>query len=101
MTASPRTSGLHPTHVIKKPLLSEKSTFAMNELARYSFLVDKRATKTDIKSAVEAIYSVKVESVNTQTSKGRYRRLKYGEIKAPDLKKAIVRLREGDRIELF
>jgi len=88
-------------YVIKKPLLTEKNTYAMNEQGRYSFLVDRRASKTEIKSAVESLYGVKVAGVNTQVRKGRTRRLKYGPVEEPQTKKATVRLQEGQKIELF
>jgi large subunit ribosomal protein L23 len=89
------------TQIIRRPMLSEKSTWAMNEQKRYSFEVDVRASKTEIKNAVEAIYKVKVENINTITSKHKARRLKYGITKPADTKKAIVRLRAEDSIELF
>ena len=92
---------MHATYIIRKPLLTEKSTFAMNELNQYSFEVDRTATKPDIKKAIEALYRVHVESVRTVVSKGRTRRLKYGEVTEPIVKKAVVRLREGEKIELF
>jgi len=88
-------------YVIRKPLLSEKSTYGMNEQNRYAFMVDRRASKTDIKTAIEALYSVKVASVNTQVRKGKTRRLKYGPVTEPETKKATVRLQEGQKIELF
>lgn len=87
--------------VIKKPLVTEKGTFASNELNRYSFEVDPRATKTEIKAAVEAMYKVKVEKVNTQVRKGEFRRLRYGLVKGSTRKLATVRLKEGSTIELF
>ena len=59
------------------------------------------ATKADIRRAVETIYGVKVEDVSTQTRKGGNRRLRYGWVRDPVSKKAIVRLREGDSIDLF
>jgi large subunit ribosomal protein L23 len=89
------------TYVIKKPLLTEKSTFAMNEEGRYSFLVDRRASKDEIKRAVESLYGVKVVGVTTQVRKGRERRLKYGWVTEKVSKKATVRLAEGQTIELF
>jgi large subunit ribosomal protein L23 len=89
------------TYVIKKPILTEKSTTAMNEEARYTFLVDRRASKTEIKSAVESIYGVKVVGVTTQVRKGRERRLRYGWVTEKVTKKATVRLAEGQTIELF
>ncbi len=91
-----------PAHdVIKHPLLSEKSTFGMNEQKRYSFLVDRRATKTDIRAAVQQIYKVRVAGVNTQVRKGKSRRLKYGTVEEATTKKAVVRLHPADTIELF
>jgi large subunit ribosomal protein L23 len=88
-------------YVIKKPLVTEKSTFAMNERGQYAFEVDPRATKDDIKKAVEQLYKVKVVGVNTQNRKGKQRRLKYGLVTEPTTKKATVRLAEGQTIEMF
>ncbi len=88
-------------YIIKRPVLSEKSTFAMNEREQYTFDVDPRASKTEIKAAIEAIYKVKVLSVNTQVKKHKARRLKYGISRPADSKKAIIGLQEGDKIELF
>lgn len=88
-------------YVIKKPLISEKATYGMNEEKRYSFLVDRTATKDDIKAAVEQLYKVRVVGVNTQVRKGKQRRLKYGLVVEPTTKKAVVRLHPEDQIELF
>ncbi|GAB4384577.1 MAG: hypothetical protein Kow0022_07530 [Phycisphaerales bacterium] len=87
-------------YVIRKPLLTEKSTAEM-EVGRYSFEVDRRASKTEIKEAVEALYGVKVVGVQTLTRKQRERRTRFGYVKPAPTKKAVVRLREGDVIELF
>ena len=89
------------TYIIKRPLVTEKSTFAMNELGQYAFEVDPRASKPEIKAAVESLYKVRVVSVNTQVRKGKERRLKYGYVTSPKSKRALVRLRDGDTIELF
>lgn len=88
-------------YVIKRPLLSEKSTYAMNEQKKYSFEVDVRATKTEIKHAIEQIYKVKVERINTVIEKHKARRFKTGVHVPANTKKAIVRLAEGNAIELF
>lgn len=88
-------------YIVKRPVLSEKSTYAMNEQRRYTFLVDPRATKTEIKAAIEQIYKVKVEQVNTQIKKGEHRRIKSGPMIDPPSKKAIVKLADGGKIELF
>ena len=89
------------TYIIKKQMLTEKSTEAMNEQGRFTFLVDRRASKDQIKDAVESIYGVKVVGVNTQVRKGKERRLKYGWVTETKTKKAIVRLAEGQTIDLF
>lgn len=89
------------TYIIKRPLVTEKSTYAMNELGQYAFEVDPRASKPEIKAAVEQLYKVRVLSVNTQVRKGKERRLKYGYVTEPVSKRAIVRLHPDDTIELF
>lgn len=93
--------GHDPIYIIRKPVLTEKSTEAMNELGRYTFEVDRRATKSDIKGAIESLYGVHVEGVQTRTLKGKVRRLKYGYVRESLKKTATVRLRDGEVIELF
>jgi large subunit ribosomal protein L23 len=88
-------------YVVKRPIVTEKTTFAMNERKQYSFLVDPRATKEDIKRAVQQLYSVRVIDVKTQNRKGKERRLRYGLVTEATTKKATVRLHEDDVIELF
>lgn len=87
--------------VIKAPMLSEKSTWGMNEQKRYAFVVDRRASKVEIKSAVEQMYKVRVLGVNTQVRKGKSRRLAYGVTQEGLTKKAVVKLHPEDTIELF
>lgn len=87
--------------IIKKPLVSEKSTWAMNEQKRYAFEVDPRASKDEIKGAVEKIYKVRVVGVNTIISKHKKRRIKTGIVQDAASKKAVVRLHADDQIELF
>jgi large subunit ribosomal protein L23 len=88
-------------YVIKKPLLTEKTTESMNSHARYGFIVDRRADKVAIKAAVEELYGVRVLSVSTITHKGKNRRMKYGWVEPKVTKKALVRLHPEDTIELF
>jgi large subunit ribosomal protein L23 len=88
-------------NILLRPLLSEKSTFAMNDQQRYTFAVDPRATKTEIKAAVEAIYKVKVAGINTTIRQSAQRATKFGLGGQKISKKALVRLRDGDKIELF
>lgn len=87
--------------VIKRPMVTEKGTYVMNEQGRYTFEVDPRASKTDIAAAVESLYKVKVEKVNTLTRRGKFRRMKFGLTQMSCTKTAIVRLKKGDAIELF
>lgn len=89
-----------PTDVLRKPLLTEKAAFAGSELSRYAFEVDPRATKNDIKAAVESIYKVSVVKVNTQVRKAADRRVKTGLAEGRLTKLALVRLKEGQTIEL-
>jgi large subunit ribosomal protein L23 len=92
---------MESTIVIKKPLITEKATFSSSELNQFSFQVDRRATKTQIKNAVQDLYKVRVLSVNTQNRKGHERAFKYGRVQLPDIKRAIVRVHPEDKIELF
>jgi large subunit ribosomal protein L23 len=90
-----------PDHadIIKALIRTEKSTLA-EPVGKYLFLVGRSANKIQIKRAVENIYKVKVESVNTFISLGKLKKVRYQIGKTPDLKKAIVTLREGQKIEV-
>lgn len=89
-----------PRDVIIRPVVSEKS-YAGLEQNRYTFLVAREASKTEIKQAVETIWSVRVTGVSTMTRKGKKTRFRYTFGKRPDEKRAIVTLAEGDSIEIF
>jgi len=86
--------------VIIRPVVSEKS-YAGIEESTYTFLVDPRANKTEIKEAVQAIWNVRVVSVRTLNRKGKVKRRRFTLGTRPDQKRAIVTLAEGDRIEIF
>lgn len=86
--------------VIIRPVVSEKS-YAGLEANVYTFLVDPRANKTEIKEAVQGIWNVRVVSVNTINRKGKLKRRRFTVGKRPDQKRAIVTLAEGDSIEIF
>jgi large subunit ribosomal protein L23 len=92
---------MESTTIIKKPLVTEKTTFNAAANNRYAFKVDSHATKSQIKHAVEDIYGVRVVSVSTQTRKGRMRRNRMGWFRVGNEKRAIVKLHAEDRIELF
>jgi large subunit ribosomal protein L23 len=89
-----------PRDVIVRPIVSEKS-YAGIEGNVYTFLVDPRANKTEIKEAVQSIWNVRVLAVNTLNRKGKVKRRRYTLGKRPDQKRAIVTLAEGDAIEIF
>ena len=89
-----------PRDVIVRPIVSEKS-YAGIERSTYTFLVDPRANKTEIKEAVQSIWDVRVLSVNTLTRHGKMTRRGYTRGRRPDEKRAVVTLAEGDSIEIF
>ena len=91
--------------VLIKPVISEKATNNSEVLGQYSFYVDTKANKIEIKKAVEAAYGVTVVSVSTLVSapkvKTRYTKTGFQTGKTNKMKKAIVSLAEGQEIELF
>jgi large subunit ribosomal protein L23 len=89
-----------PRDVILAPVVSEKS-YSLLDLNAYTFYVHPDANKTEIRQAVEAIWDVKVINVNTVNRKGKTKRFRYTQGKRPDTKRAVVKLREGDKIEIF
>lgn len=89
-----------PYDILKKPLITEKSTSLLQD-NKYTFKVNPDANKTEIKQAVESIFKVKVEKVNTMNVKGRKKRVRNIPGRTSDSKKAIVTLKKGDKIEIF
>ena len=89
----------NPRDIIIAPVVSEKSYNLIDE-GKYTFLVDPRSNKTEIKNAVETVFGVKVSSVNTANRQGKTRRTRTGIGKRKDTKRAIVTLREGT-IDIF
>ena len=91
--------------IIKKPVITEKMTAISEKLNKYAFIVDKNANKIEIKKAVEKLYDVKVEAVNTMNydgkKKSRYTKAGVISGRRPAFKKAIVTLKEGDTIDFF
>jgi large subunit ribosomal protein L23 len=88
-----------PRDILLAPVVSEKSYGLLDE-GKYTFIVDPRANKTEIKIAVERIFGVKVDSVNTLNRQGKTRRTKFGLGKRKNTKRAIVTLKEGS-IDIF
>jgi large subunit ribosomal protein L23 len=89
-----------PRDILVKPVVSEKS-YALLDENKYTFIVLPTANKTQIKQAVEAVFSVKVTGVNTINRQGKRKRTRTGFGKRSNTKRAIVTLREGDRIDIF
>jgi large subunit ribosomal protein L23 len=89
-----------PRDVIITPVISEKSYSELNK-NWYTFLVHPDANKTEIKIAIQQIFDVRVLSVNTLNRQGKRKRTKTGFGKRKDVKRAIVKLADGDRIEAF
>jgi large subunit ribosomal protein L23 len=88
-------------NVIIRPLVTEQGTHFANVKGAYSFEVHKKANKTQIKSAVEKIYSVKVSKVRTANRKGKYRRKGRNTGQTASWKKAVVFLKPDYHIDLF
>jgi large subunit ribosomal protein L23 len=86
--------------VIRRPLITEKATRVL-ELNQFTFEVDHRAAKPDIKAAVEKLFDVRVIGVSTMNPPRRSRRVGRFAGKRAQVKKAVVRLAEGDTIQLF
>jgi large subunit ribosomal protein L23 len=86
--------------IVIRPVVREKS-YAGLDLNTYTFLVDKRANKTEIKEAIQQIWNVQVTSVRTLNRKGKTKRRRFTVGTRADEKRAIVTLIEGDKIEIF
>ncbi|KJS16766.1 MAG: 50S ribosomal protein L23 [Peptococcaceae bacterium BRH_c4b] len=89
-----------PRDILKRPVVTEKS-MALQAENKFTFIVDLKANKVEIKKAVEELFKVKVKKVHTMRYKGKLRRVRNVLGRTPDYKKAIVTLKEGDKIELF
>jgi len=87
-------------NIIKKPLVTEKSSVAKEKDNKYTFVVDKDANKYQIKQAVEVMFNVKVKNVHTAIFAGKAKRMGMHEGKKSDWKKAIVQLEKGQEINL-
>lgn len=89
--------------VIRRPMVTEKSNYQSSKLRQYTFEVDKNATRTQVKDAIEILFDVKVVRVNilntaAKRSRRRNRRLL---VRDPGFKKAVVTLAEGSTLEIF
>jgi large subunit ribosomal protein L23 len=94
---------VHPYEILRRPVITEKSNFQSDILGQYTFEVDRRANKQQIKDAVEAVFGVTVERVRVINMPAKRVR-RYGRrevVRKSGWKKAIVTLASGDRIEFF
>lgn len=92
---------MNPYQILSKPVLSEKSTLVREDLKQYTFKVDLRASKTDVRKAVEAVYGVKVVKVQTLITRGKVVRKGNSVSLTSKTKKAVVTLVEGAKLPLF
>ena len=92
---------MNPFEIIKTVRLTEKGTRQSEKYNQYTIVADRLATKPEIKAAVQELFKVKVVAVNTLSVHGKLRRQRTSQAgKASDWKKAIVTLKEGEKIEL-
>ena len=91
-------SDIKSLNIIKKPLLTEKST-NLNQYNQYSFIVNKHSNSNEIKKAIEKIFKVKVTKINTSIMRGKLKSFKGKIGYKKDYKKAIVTLAEGNTID--
>jgi large subunit ribosomal protein L23 len=87
--------------IIRRPLITEKTTIQKDEANQVTFEVDRRANRIEIRRAVEKIFNVNVDSVRTMHVRGKFKRRGRVMGKRKDWKKAIVTLRPGERIDFF
>jgi large subunit ribosomal protein L23 len=96
---------MKPSDILVKPVLSEKANKQAEKMNRYTFIVDRKANKLEIKKAVEQFYGVQVEEVNTSVvpSKLKAKYTKAGFIvgRKPAKKKAVVTVVKGDLIDIY
>ena len=91
----------NPRDIVFAPVVSEKSYDLIQESNTYTFVVDKRANKTEIKQAIGSIFDVKVLQVNTINRKGKLKRTGWKTGRRPDTKRAMVTLAVGTSIDIF
>jgi large subunit ribosomal protein L23 len=91
--------------ILVKPIITEKMTAQVESMNRYGFVVDRKATKIQIRKAVEGLYGVKVKAINTMIYggklKSRYTKAGFVQGKTNGFKKAIVTLKDGEVIDFY
>jgi len=92
---------MHPYEVLRRPLVTEKSTSVLQPQNKYTFEVAGEANKLQVKQAVEKAFKVNVSAVNVIMMPGKTRRVGRRQVQTQSWKKAVVTLRPGDKIEFF
>ncbi len=92
---------MNPFQILSKPVLSEKSTVVRENLKQYTFKVDLRATKNDIRKAIESVYGVKTIKVQTLITRGKVVRKGQHVSMTSKTKKAVITLAEGAKLPHF
>jgi large subunit ribosomal protein L23 len=92
---------MNPFQILSKPILSEKSTLVRENLKQYTFKVDLRASKIDVRNAIESVYGVKVVKVQTLITRGKVVRKGNHVSMTSKTKKAVVTLAAGAKLPLF
>ena len=91
--------------ILKKPLITEKYNDLAEKLEQYAFIVDRKASKDDIKKEIESVYDVKVDRIRTMvhggTKKTRYTKRGFVEGRTASYKKAVVTLQDGGAIDFY
>ena len=94
-------TALDHRQVLLRPLVTEKTIRTTERRNAYTFAVHARANKIQIRSAVEALFDVKVMGVRTDVRPGKPRRVGWHEVNTPEWKRAIVTLKAGDTIDIY
>jgi large subunit ribosomal protein L23 len=92
---------MRPDQILRRPLVLTEKANRLRDRNQVVFEVSREANKIQIKEAVQAMFKVKVEAVNTSIVRGRERRMGRGYAKTQNWKKAVVTLKEGDTIDFF
>ncbi|RRD38114.1 50S ribosomal protein L23 [Leptotrichia sp. OH3620_COT-345] len=92
---------MHITDIIKKPVVNTEKARILMEKNEYVFIVDRRANKLQIREAVEKLFNVKVAGVNTLNIKPKMERFRMSMYKTSAIKKAIVKLQDGEKIAAY
>jgi len=90
-----------PRDVIRAPVVTERSNDLQESMRTYTFIVATEANKLEIRHAVQSLFNVRVESVRTANYQGKWRRVGRSLGRKPAYKKAIVRLADGDSIDVY